>query len=140
MAAVSLCGVDSIVTNATINTKIQAKKLRCGPTKCNQLHVGNNTKFCPNLIVNLNDNMEKVNEDKYLGGIISDSGTNNKKIKNAKNKATRTISTIMAILKDISLGSHYFEIAIILREALFINSILWNIETWYGLSKMKLKN
>ena len=43
----SLCGVDSLVTNATINTKIQAKKLRCGPTKCHQLHIGVENKFCP---------------------------------------------------------------------------------------------
>ena len=40
----------------------------------------------------------------------------------------------MAILNDVSLGSYYFEIGVLLREALFVNRILWNFETWYNLS------
>ena len=139
VASMSLCGVDSIVTNATINTKIQAKKLRCGPTKCHQLHIGTKNKFCPSLKVNENDEMEKVSEDKYLGEIISDSKTNSKKVASAKNKGMAAISVIMAILNDVSLGSHYFEMAMMLRESLFINSILWNIETWYDLKKSEIE-
>ena len=84
IAAMSLCGVDSFVTNATINTKLQAKKLRCGPTKCHELHVGSKNVFCPDLNVNEGDKMEKVSEDKYLGSIISDSDNNEKKVSNAK--------------------------------------------------------
>ena len=48
--------------------------------------------------------MEKVIEYTYLGGIISDSGTNGKKVESARNKGIGTISTIMSILKDVSLA------------------------------------
>ena len=39
----------------------------------------------------------------------------------------------------MSLGHYYFEIASLLRETLFINSFLWNMETWYNLRKTDLE-
>ena len=41
----------------------------------------------------------------------------------------------MAMLQEMSFGEHYFEIAATLRESLFINGILWNLETWYDIKK-----
>ena len=41
----------------------------------------------------------------------------------------------MAMLKEISLGHYYFEIASLLRETLFMNAFLWNMETWYNIRK-----
>ena len=41
----------------------------------------------------------------------------------------------MGILQEISFGKHYFEIASVLRNSLFINGILWNIETWYDIKE-----
>ena len=78
--------------------------------------------------------MEKVIEDTYLGGIISDSGTNGKKVESARNKGIGAISTIMSILKDDSLGNHFFEMAVLLRESLFLNRIFLNTESWYNLT------
>ena len=37
IAAISKCGVESLVTNSVINAKIQTKKLRFGPNKCHQM-------------------------------------------------------------------------------------------------------
>ena len=130
IASISNCGVDSIVTNSTINKKIQCKKLRFGKTKCHQMHIGDQKNFCPKLNVNENDEMEKVTEDTYLGTVISDSCNNDKKLDKAINKGIGSISVVMAILQETSLGHHYFEIATLLRESLFISRILWNIETW----------
>ena len=45
IASISKCGVDSIITNSVINTKIQAKKLRFGAAKCHQLHIGPSNKL-----------------------------------------------------------------------------------------------
>ena len=139
MASISVCGVNSVETNAVIKTKIQAKKLRFGETKCHQLHIGGNKTLCPNLTVNKDDKVEKINEDKYLGGVVSDVASNEKKIDYARNKGTATISSIMAILKEVSLGHHYLEIAMLLRETLFVNVILWNIETWYNLTTKEIE-
>ena len=45
----------------------------------------------------------------------------------------------MNILNKVSLGEHYFKIALILRESLFLNGILTNSEIWYGLKKTEIK-
>ena len=83
--------------------------------------------------------MEKVIEVTYLGGIISDSGTNGKKVESARNKGIGAISTIMSILKDVSLGNHFFEMAVLLRESLFFNIILWNTETWHNFTSKEIE-
>lgn len=141
MAAITKCGVDSIVVNSTINTKILSKKLRLGAGKCHQMHIGENHKWCPTLKVNKrkdNQIMEKVNEDTYLGGLISNACDNTKKLEKATNKGFSIISGIMAMLQEISFGKHYFEIAKILRESLFINGVLWNMETWYDIKEKEI--
>ena len=45
----------------------------------------------------------------------------------------------MAMLQEISFGKHYFEIATILRDSLFINGILWNMETWYDVKEKEIE-
>ena len=103
------------------------------------MHISGDKNLCPNLTVNENDKMEKVTEDTYLGSIISDKCNNDKKLEKAIAKGIASISVVMAILQETSLGNHYFEIASILRESLFINSILWNIETWYDVKQSEIE-
>ena len=43
------------------------------------------------------------------------------------------------ILNQVNLGSFYYEIAILLRESLLINGILFNIEASYGLTENDIK-
>ena len=46
----------------------------------------------------------------------------------------------MSLLSEISLGSHYFDIALILREFLFVNGFLTNREVKYGLTEKNLED
>ena len=48
-------------------------------------------------------------------------------------KAVASFAVIQAILQDIPLGSYRTEIGLELRQALFLNSVLYNCETWHGL-------
>ena len=41
----------------------------------------------------------------------------------------------MNILQQISLGHHYFEIALLLKKSLFLNSVLNNVEVMYNFTK-----
>ena len=45
--------------------------------------------------------MEKVSEDKYLGGILTNKCDNKEKVENAKNKGLAAISSIMVILREV---------------------------------------
>ena len=54
-------------------------------------------------------------------------------------KGMGIISNIMNILEKVTLGEHYFSTAILLRDSLFINSILTNANIWYGMTKSEMK-
>ena len=41
----------------------------------------------------------------------------------------------MNLLKQVSFGHHYVEIALLLRQSLFLGSILNNVEVMYGMTK-----
>ena len=73
---------------------------------------------------------DQVDEAVYLGDIIRSDGKNTSNIRNRVNKGIGQISKIMDILKSVSFGSNYFEIATTLREAQFINGILTNADVW----------
>ena len=77
---ISECGPKSTLTNAFMNKFTESKKLEFGIKKCNKMHIGKNTLVCDEIQVH--DTFGKtVHEDKYVGDILSDDGTNSAKIK-----------------------------------------------------------
>ena len=141
---IAKCGLESVALNSFLTTQIEMKKLKFhvpdkqGKSKCHKIHVGGNTKYCPKLKVHGTE-MESVNEDTYLGDIISGDGKNTKNIQNRIAKGQGKISSIMTLLDKICLGRFYFEVAITLRESMFINGILTNAETWYNVKKCEIE-
>ena len=79
-------------------------------------------------------NMSTADETKYLGDWITIDGLNNKNIKERENKEVGVVIQVMAILKEISLGYHYFNIGLLLRDTNVINSIMFNSEVWTGIT------
>ena len=49
------------------------------------------------------------------------------------------IKQIMSILDEFCFGKYYFLVANILRQSLFLNSILLNSETWYNTTKSNIE-
>ena len=78
--------------------------------------------------------LESSDAEKYLGDVICKDGKNKRNIEARKGKGLGAINQIMNILEDVTFGPYYFEVAIILRNSLLINSILTNSEAWLGLS------
>ena len=81
---------------------------------------------------------EKVNRERYLGDVISVDGRNTKNIESRKAKSKGIIDSITSILQEICFGPFHFEVSVILRESLFINSMLVNSESWYGLNENEI--
>ena len=79
---------------------------------------------------NGNMNMEESHEQKYLGDILSPDGTHTKNVQDRRNKGYGILKQIMQILDSTYFGKFYFEVAMILRDSLFISSILLNSEAW----------
>ena len=140
LLTLSRCGAPSLEMNTFINAQIETKKLRFhtpdinGKSKCNYLHVGKPSKLCPELQVH-GTKMERVTEVTYLGDIISEDAKNTKNLKQRISKGLGIITKIMNILETVTLGEHYFSTAVLLRESMFLNGILTNIDVWYGLNQ-----
>ena len=140
---ISKCGNSSLELNTFVNAQIESKKLKFhtpdvnGKTKCHYLHIGKSSNLCPELQVH-GTKMERVTEDSYLGDIISEDGKNGKNIKNRIAKGVGIIAEIMTILESVTLGSHFFTSAMLLRESKFLNGILTNCDIWYGMSKEEI--
>ena len=80
------------------------------------------------------DKIYKAENEKYLGNIITTDGKNVKNIEARVSKAQGIIQQLKCIFEEMSLGKFIFEVAVILRNSLFINGILTNFEACYGLT------
>ena len=161
LLCISSCGLPSVEMNAYINAKTNLKKLQFGVTKCHKMHVGAKNSCCPDLYVdnwmlkkkddiftNLEDLVDEeigeslLNEtesEKYLGDVISCDGRNTKNISTRRSKGVGIVEQIFKILGGSVFGPYYFEVGLILRQALFINSVLTNSESWYGLKETEIE-
>ena len=162
LLCISKCGIDSVLLNAFINLKTNTKKLQFGEDKCFKMHVGRDNTICPDLLIDkwntvhvekssksessLKDvyagkhKIEDRKNEKYLGDIIDSSGKNHKNIEKRVNKGFEKIKQIIGYLEDICFGKYHFEVAKILRETIFLNSILLNSEAWYSLDKQNIEH
>ena len=132
------CGQKSKKMNTYINAKIELKKLELSDKKCKKMHLGSDNFLFPDLFAH-NKDMSSSDLEKYLGDLISSDCSNVANLSAKSAKGMGKISQIMNILNEVSLGVHYFEIAVRLREALFVNSIMTNVEALYGLTKENIE-
>ena len=145
LLAVAKCGLESLAINTYINVHIELKKLRFHVpdsnkrSKCHKIHIGKPNPFCPMLKVHGNEMPTSTNEA-YLGDIISSDGRNKVNLDDHKTKGIGKSAEILCIVNRISLGRHFFKIALALRESLFLSSILTNSEVWYNLSEADLND
>ena len=77
--------------------------------------------------------MHKAESIKYLGDSVHESGKVKLNMMERRNKANAAFAEIRAILEDVPLGIYRTEIGLNLRQALFINGVLFNSEVWHGL-------
>ena len=129
---ISKCSITSIAMNATVNAFLENKKLKLSQGKCCVIHVGKVKEKCHELKAH-GEKMHQVESAKYLGDIIHKSGKVTTNLAERRVKAAASSSIIRAILQDIPLGKYRTEIGLELRQAMFINSVLYNSETWHGL-------
>ena len=116
---------------------MDTERLVISKEKSSVVHIGNNkkcTQKCPDLKVD-ESKMEKSENTKYLGNFISTKGGTKETIDNRRNKGWGLISKVKAILDEVPLRSHRVEAGLLLRRAMLVNSLLYTMETWSGLSE-----
>ena len=83
-------------------------------------------------------NASEVTEARYLGDLIRNDRKNLSNIRDRVRKGMGIAAEIHHLLKTISFGVRYFDIAKVLREARLINCVLTNAEVWYSLEKKEI--
>jgi hypothetical protein len=135
------CSNKSVKTNAAINAFVELKKLKFSDDKCNRIHLGKqnrNLSSCPELKIH-DKSMKNSLKEKYLGDYICNKGTTKATIEERKAKGYAAVAEILAILRDIPLGQHKLEIGLKLRQAMFINGVLFNSEAWHDVMEEDMK-
>ena len=82
--------------------------------------------------------MHRGESSKYLGDIFHNSGKSKYNIIDRSAKAYGILAEIRAILNDVPLGKYRVEAGLSLRQAMFINGVLYNSEVWQGLESTDL--
>ena len=128
----SACGDDSLQLNSIINAKIEMKKLRLSGDKCYKIHIYKRTDACSQVLKVHDKPMKTVKQATYLGGVICQNGSLDATIEQRCQKSVGIITQISSLLSSISLGNFHFNIAMVLRESQFINSVMSNSEIWHN--------
>ena len=120
--------------NSAINTFIDLEKLTLSKKKCHNIHIGKQNVKCPALKVHGNK-MENSTQERYLGDIVHNSGTNKASIDKRKSRGYGITSEILAIVNEIPLAHLKIQAGLSLRQAMLANGILFNSEAWHGVTK-----
>ena len=102
-------------------------KLKLSSSKCSRVHIGKQINPCPDLKVH-EDQMKTSNKEKYLESFITTEGNLDATIENQVQKVWSYYAEIKAIINDFPFGKRKTEIGLMLREAMFVNGILYNIK------------
>ena len=159
---VTEAGLDAQKMNAFINVKTAEKTLQFGPTKCKSMLVGKDIENVINseLMVDSwevdykeTDNgeddfiesyvgqvpIDKTDEQKYLGFIISSKGDNMANIREMKKKSFGIIKKIFNKLNSLQLRNYYFECSLIFMNSMLRGSILYACDMYYNLKETELR-
>ena len=83
--------------------------------------------------------MKTATQEKYLGEILSSDSRIDRNILERYNKGIGIGNQIFSMLKEVSFGFYYFEMAMMFRNSMLINGILCSIESVYGLNKTHIE-
>ena len=115
------------------------KRLKFSHKKCHRIHIEKEHNKCPQLKVH-DKIMTDAQKEKYLGDIIDESGNIQATIENRIRKGNGIISEISSIIEEFPFGQYKLEVALKLREAMLINGILFNSESWHGVTEKQVKS
>ena len=137
--ALQECNNKSRKTNAVVNCFMDLEKLTLSEKKCHKIHMGKPNQSCPTLKVHGKE-MSEVSHEKYLGDIIDNKATNKLNIEQRTGKGYGIVNQILAIVKEVPLGWRRIKAGLILRQAMLLNGILFNSETWHGITETDIES
>ena len=84
--------------------------------------------------------MESTTSQKFLGFVLSSTGSNMANISEVKKKAIGVVKSALNKLNSMNLGKYYFECSIVILNAMVRSSILYASELYYDLKEGELRH
>ena len=149
--------------NAFINAKAAVKRLQFGKDKCHVMYVGKSIPIHKKMDLHVDGwkmqevqsmvtgNVEcqetfdgeqeitETNNEKYLGQVICNDGSNVKNVTTRAGKGVGMVNIIENIITNVPGGQFHFEIAVMMRNAYLISSMLSCCKVWYDVTEWELK-
>ena len=79
-----------------------------------------------------------TSSEKYLGDILANDGKIEENLKARNSKGIGIKNQIMGLLKEISFGEFFFEMAMLFRNSQLINGTMYNMEALHGIKNKHL--
>ena len=83
--------------------------------------------------------MLSSSKEKYLGDVLTTDLKISSNIEERYNKGIGIVNQILGYLKEVSFGEYFFEMAVLFRQSMLLNSILCSSEVLYGLTKTHIE-
>ena len=83
--------------------------------------------------------MNSVENERYLGDILSNDSKINLNIQDRQNKGLGYVNQIMSMLKEISFGVYHFSMAIMFRTTILLNGMLCSSEALHGIKNTHIE-
>ena len=110
------------------------------PKKCKSL-IANQKKRDPIPTLMIQDEaLENALMIKYLGDIFNVKGDNSDMVQDRVKRGTAAMVSIEAILTDLQLGTHTVSVYMLLYQALFLSTMLFNSQAWSNVSKKDIES
>ena len=135
---VATCSEQAVMANSTVNVFMEQNKLKLASSKCGRIHIGKKKGECHGLKVH-DEAMKNSDSEKYLGDFISHDGKHDATMLNRIQRAYSYLSEIRALLTDMPFGKRRLQIGLMLRDAMFVNGVLFNSEAWSSINQKHIE-
>lgn len=115
------------------------KKLQLAPDKCFIMLIkqGNKEMKVPELEVE-GEKVQQVKLMKYLGDIFNEKGNNDDLVEDRAKRGTASMVSIQGFMREASLGTHTLSVYLLLHNAIFISSVIFNSEAWSNITEKNM--
>ena len=114
------------------------KRLGLNGPKCVLIIINPRKDMPPPVLLVDGVEIQVVSFAKYLGDIISANGGNSDLIRDRVKKGKAIIISALSLCNDMTLGYHYIGSALLLYQAIFIASVLFNSQAWTNITKSQI--
>jgi hypothetical protein len=115
------------------------KKLDYTPDKCNIMLINGKKKDkVPELFIK-EEKVKEVQTMVSLGDVFNSKGNNEDLIKDRVKRGTAAMISVQGFMRETSLGVHTISVYLLLHNAIFLASILFNSQAWSNISEKNLE-